>query len=247
VTILFIFAALNIQLEIKTMKKILLGFLVSLLGFAAMSQNIQAHYDMGEGRELLTTTVEMFKPDKLGSTFFFIDMDYGAGDIEGVSMAYWEIARTFTLGDSPFAAHIEYNGGFGQWKVGEDSGAYPIEDAWLGGIEYVWNAEDFSKGFTLQALYKNIRGKHDASFQLTAVWYVNFVNNKFTFAGFADFWKEDFVFETETTEFVFLTEPQIWYNASEHFSIGSEIELGSNFAGNKGFKVMPTIGAKWTL
>ena len=26
---------------------------------------------------MLTSTVEMFKPDKYGSTFFFIDMDYG--------------------------------------------------------------------------------------------------------------------------------------------------------------------------
>ncbi|MGQ8338908.1 DUF5020 family protein [Sunxiuqinia sp. A32] len=229
------------------MKKFLLILLVGVLTLGAAAQNLQTHYDMGKDRGYLTTTVEMFRPDKAGSTFFFIDMDYGAGDVDGVSLAYWEIARAFKLGKSPFAAHIEYNGGFGQWKAGDAGGAYQIEDAWLGGFEYSWNAEDFSRGFTLQALYKNIRGKHDASFQLTGVWYLNFANNKLSFNGFADFWREDFVFGTNETKFVFLTEPQIWYNVCEHFSFGSEIELSSNFGGMEGFNVMPTLGAKWTF
>jgi hypothetical protein len=53
--------------------------------------------------------------------------------------------------------------------------------------------------------------------------------------GFADFWREDNVFGTsETTDFVFLAEPQLWYNFSQHFSLGGEVEVSSNFAGNKG-------------
>ena len=38
------------------------------------AQNIQIHYDIG--REAVTSTVEMFRPDGGGSTFFFIDFDY---------------------------------------------------------------------------------------------------------------------------------------------------------------------------
>ncbi|MGE4586894.1 MAG: hypothetical protein AB7D05_06085 [Mangrovibacterium sp.] len=45
------------------MKKILLFLFASFLAFGAFSQNIQAHYDMGDDREYLTTTVEMFRPD----------------------------------------------------------------------------------------------------------------------------------------------------------------------------------------
>ena len=56
------------------------------------------------------------------------------------------------------------------------------------------DAKDFSKGFTLQVLYKYIRGKHDLSFQLTGVWYWNLFNEKLSFTGFADFWREDMVF-----------------------------------------------------
>jgi hypothetical protein len=200
---------------------------------------------MGKGRGYLTSTVEMFRPDKTGNTFFFIDFNYGDGDVEGVSLAYFEIARCFKLGDSPFSWHGEYNGGFGQWKDGNASGAYTISDAWLTGIDYSWNSQDFSKGFSLKVLYKNLANTVDDkpnSFQLTGVWHLNFAKGKLSFTGFADFWKE----KTDYGKYIFLSEPQIWFNASSHFSVGSEIELSNDF-NMDGFKVMPTLGAKYTF
>ena len=66
------------------MKKII--FVISFLVFnfcAVSAQNIQLHYDLGHslydglsGRPNVTTTVEMIKPDKWGSTFMFTDIDY---------------------------------------------------------------------------------------------------------------------------------------------------------------------------
>src|SRR5665647_2552933 len=97
------------------MKKLVLAFIASLFAFGAFSQNIQLHYDMGKTRKMLTSTVEMFRPDKTGNTFFFIDMDYGGNDVtKGPSLAYFEIARSFKLGKSPFSFHVEYNGGLFQ-------------------------------------------------------------------------------------------------------------------------------------
>ena len=228
------------------MKKLVLILFVCLMGVGAYAQNVQTHYDLGEGRNYLTTTVEMFRPDKYGSTFFFIDMDYGSNGVKGVSLAYWEIARAITLFKSPFAAHVEYNGGFLQGAPGV---AYQINDAYLGGVEYSWNAKDFSRGFTLQTLFKSIRDKNDASFQLTGVWYMNLLKNKVTFSGFADFWKEDnhFFDGKEDTKFVFLSEPQLWYNFCKNFSAGSELELSTNFGGNRGFMANPTVAMKYTF
>ena len=212
-----------------------------------VAQNIQLHYDFGKGRQYLTSTVEMFKPDKYGSTFFFIDMDYNPGSIKGIGLAYWEIARAFKFRENPFAFHVEYNGGFGQ----NQSIAYTINDSWLCGFEFSKNTKDFSRGFTLQAMYKYIRGKHYPSFQLTGVWYLNFSNNRFTFTGFADFWRENMVFpdssgKNKTTRFILQSEPQLWYNFNRSFSAGSEVELSFNFAG-KGVWVMPTLGIKATF
>jgi len=229
------------------MKKLVLAFVAGLFAFGAFSQNIQLHYDMGKDRGYPTTTVEMFRPDKTGNTFFFIDFDYGVGDVPAERrFTYFEIARCFKLGKSPFSWHAEYNGGFGQWKAGTASGAYSISNAWLTGVDYSWNASDFSRGFSLKALYKNIANTVDDkpnSFQLTGVWYLNFAKNKMRFCGFADLWRE----KTAFGKMVFLTEPQLWYNFTPKFAAGSEIEISNNFAGQDGFKINPCASLKYTF
>jgi hypothetical protein len=232
------------------MKKQLLFFgLAFLICGNIWAQNLQVHYDLGENRNHLTTTLEMFKPDAWGNTFFFVDFDYNAGDVEGVSLAYMEIARALKFWESPLAVQVEYNGGFGQFTTPGGNMAYQINDAWLSGLQYTFNNSDFSKVFTLQLLYKNIRGKHDFSYQLTGVWGLHFFDRKVSFMGFADFWREDmnYIGTDKVTEFVFLTEPQIWYNFSSNFSLGTEIEISSNFGGNKGFMINPTLAVRWTF
>lgn len=213
------------------------------------AQNVQLHYDLGKDRKFLWTHVEMFKPDKWGSSFFFIDMNYGEGNVHGVSMAYWEISRALKFWKSPFALHVEYNGGFGQFKTSTPlNGAYQINNAWLFGGEYTWNTKDFSKVFTLQAMYKTIQDKNKASFQITGVWAIQMLKNKVTFSGFADFWREDnFTGTSDMTKYVFLTKPQLWYNCTEHLSLGTEGDISANFSGHKGFMVNPMLSAKWTF
>jgi hypothetical protein len=228
------------------MRKNLLSLALILTIFVVEAQNVQLHYDMGKDRGYLTSTVEMFRPDKTGNTFFFIDFDYGVGDLKGVSLSYFEIARCFKLGKSPFSWHGEYNGGFGKFKATPFDGAYTINNAWLTGIDYSWNASDFSKGFSLKALYKNIANTMDKKphgFQLTGVWYINFAKGKIAFTGFADLWKE----KTAYGKMVFLSEPQLWFNINKNFALGSEVELSSNFGGLDGFKVMPTLGLKYSF
>lgn len=223
------------------MKRIVLLFFV-LVGFvSSKSQNLQLHYDMGEDRGYMTTTLEMFKPDKNGSTFFFVDFDYNKDAGNSVSFAYMEIARGLKFWDSPWEIHVEYNGGTF------------VNDAWLLGANYTWNNSDFTRIFTLQGMYKNIKDYEDPSFQITGVWTMHFANKKVTFSGFADLWKEKKVFEEYTggglpdiveTDYIFLTEPQIWYNATEKFSLGSEVEIASNFT-EKGITICPTLAVKW--
>ncbi len=225
------------------MKKVFLFLMVSCLAGFAMAQNVQLHYDFGKDHNFLTTTFEMFKPDAYGNTFAFVDMDYAANDVKGVTMAYWEIARVFKTKKMPIGIQVEYNGGM----VRGENWAANINSAWLAGIDYSWNTADFSKGFSVKALYKYIKDKHNASFQLTGVWYLHFLDRKLSFTGFADFWKEDNVFGTEKTDFVFLTQPQLWYNITKHFSAGTEIEIANNFAGEEGWKVNPSIAVKYNF
>jgi len=233
------------------MKKLLILLSLFTAASALKAQNVQLHYDLGKDRKYLTSTVEMFKTDNWGSTYYFVDMDYGAGGAQGVGMGYWEISRGLKFWKSPFELHVEYNGGFGQFKATPYNGAYQINDAWLFGGNYTWNTADFSKIFTLQAMYKTIRSKNNMSFQITGVWTIQLFKKKVTFDGFADFWREDNIVgvgaNTKATNFVFLTEPQFWYNCTDHFSVGSEIEISSNFKGHNGVMVNPTIAGKWNF
>lgn len=209
-----------------------------------ISQNLRVHYDFGDGRKYITTTLEQFKPDSYGSTFFFVDFNHSK---KGASEAYWEIARDLKFWDFPIAAHFEYNGGL--------NSAIQFNNCYLVGVSYSWNATDFSKGFTIQAMYKNIeRNQEPHNFQLTGVWYLHLFDGKFTFSGFADFWREkhnvskdNFQNHSKKSNFVFLSEPQIWFNINKTFSVGSEIELSNDFAGMYGFKVNPTVAIKYNF
>lgn len=249
------------------MKKTILSaimIIASMSGFAQV--NLQLHYDFGRminrdaepERPQVTTTVEMFKPDKWGSTFFFVDFDYYSN---GVGGAYWEIAREFNvakLDDSnSFAAHVEYNGGL---SINKSNFGARFQPAALVGGAWNWHSADYSAVFSLQVMYKQyfqqtiqkVKTPATYGFQVTPVWNVNFIDGKMTFAGFADLWYG------HTTKFdadgkqekglVFLTEPQLWYNATSQLSIGTEIELSNNFvytADGSTFQVNPTLALKW--
>ncbi|MDR0431001.1 MAG: DUF5020 family protein [Tannerellaceae bacterium] len=233
------------------MRKYLILKVLILLPFGLlMGQNIQLHYDLGgsmynkelNGRPVLTSTVEMFKPDKWGSTFFFIDMDY---ESKGIVSAYWEIARELNFREGPFSIHVEYNGGVTE--------SFPFQNAYLGGLTYTYNSGDFTKGFAFSTMYKYIQ-KNDKphNFQLTGTWYLHFFNDGLcTFTGFADFWKE----KTAAGDFIFMAEPQFWMNLNKmngiaddfNLSVGSEVELTYNFANRGGFYAIPTLAIKWTF
>ncbi len=242
------------------MKKLAL-FAVLLCSFVTVKAqlNVQVHYDLGHhlykeldgsdpsdiDRTKLTTTVEYLNSDKWGGTFLFVDMDYTR---KGVTLAYWEIARDLKFWNAPISAHLEYNGGVTKGAT--------LSNCFLAGPNYQWNNANYSKGFSLAAMYKYIGhatffdGPHH-NFQITGTWYLNFAKNKCTFNGFVDFWKE----KTLAGEYIFMSEPQFWVNLNAfdaisddfNLSFGTEVEITNNFGGMNGFYAIPTVGMKWTF
>lgn len=94
--------------------RLLPTILLAMISLGAAAQNVQLHYDFGSNSA--TTTVEMFRADNAGSTFFFVDLDYNPK----VSGAYWEIAREFCFWQESkvnwLSLHLEYNGGLNTGK-----------------------------------------------------------------------------------------------------------------------------------
>ncbi len=228
---------------------LLLVALVASIASKIEAQNLQVFYDTE--RKCITSTIEMFRPDAFGSTFYFVDMDYSPTAVG----AYTEIAREFCFWQdsklSWLSAHAEFNGGF-------DLGNGSYNNAWLLGLTYSGHTADFSKTWSITASYKAISGtiglngkKQPHNFQLTGVWGISFANGWCSFSGFADFWREARIWQG--TNFIFISEPQLWVNLNNikgwekiNLSVGGEVELSNNFV-TKGFKVMPALGAKWTF
>lgn len=224
---------------------------------AKAQTNVQTFYDFGKDRSYVTTTFEMFKGDKFGDTFFFIDHYYNSTDkalkADGKSSAingsYFEIERGINFWQDSdlkdLSGHIEYDGT--TWGQG----------TWCFGAKYFFHSEDFSKTLSLYAMYETFRGFGEADIPLkfTAVWGISnlFGLNGLTFKGFADLWGNNtfWLADGTTTKWTFLTEPQLWINLGNafdgHLDLGGELELSYNFAGNKGFMCNPCAGIRWTF
>jgi len=236
------------------MKKLMTIALMAVAALSANAQNIQLHYDFGRniytgeeaGRSKVTVTLEQFKADQWGSWYYFVDLDLSSHFTES---AYTEISRELNLSkDLPIAAHVEYDGGLSK------SGSF--QQAGLIGAAYNGHNADFSKTWSVQLLYKQFFKSYDnthsyASAQLTGVWGLNFLDNKLSFAGFIDFWRGEKA--NGHGCLVVLTEPQLWYNFTKHFSVGTEWEISDNFVYNadptsdKTFFINPTLAVKWNF
>ena len=248
--------------------------LLGLVSYANAQTNIQEMYDFNRGH--FTTTLEMFQGDKWGSTFFFNDI-YHPSDMDAPTGYYTEIARALNFWQNsklaPLSLHVEWNGG------------EFANNAWLFGVEYFLHNSDFSNTFTFELMYKRISGQKtldgipaiarpydkvsDIPIQFTFVWGMkNLLGvTGLTFSGFLDIWGEKNAWAwdalghaTDVTDWVVLSEPQLWYNVGQHFgcpnlNIGGEVELAYNFSGaypavwanRKGFTVAPCLGVKWVF
>ena len=211
--------------------------MIIILNTFVFSQNLQLHYEASGDREYLVSTLEMFKPDQFGSTFWFVDMEYNTPGVKNGNLAYWEIARSITLPINNLSATIQYNDG-----VASD---FPIGQVWLVGLNYYLDL-----GFValpVDVLYRAAQGADSPDFQVTTSWYVPLMDGNIEFSGFFDFLSQD-EFGTEDKEIVILGEPQLWYIANEHLSIGTEVEISNNFVfGADGIQALPTVGLRWTF
>lgn len=247
-----------------TLSVCLLALSISLLA----GTNIQIYYDFGslgtacanQRSNRVTTTLELFYPDPWGNTFAFIDLDYNIHPNDPKNtpfMAYFEIARCLNFWQKTavkdLSLQVEYNGGLGLYKAGENLGGYGINHAALVGLNYCLHTADYKNIFNLELLYKyivdDLNGVHNAApLQFTFVWGCDDFCTApgLRFSGFLDIWGQKM---SDGQSFCLISEPQLWYNVGRWFkcpnlNIGTEIEFSYNFTG-KGFMCNPCLGIKW--
>jgi len=234
--------------------KIIIVLVLLFISCIVKSQNLQMHYDFGEDRKFYTATLEMFKPDTLGSTFWFVDFDFNfPGSPRSMSAAYWEISRDFYipgLRKNPafdqLTFHIEYNDGFTAYK--EDTsdlmGSFTYNSVFLTGFTHPIRVGQVV--LTSQWLCRMPRGMDVPDFQFTLIWFRPVFKGKVLITGYADFYSQDKISDPDKKELVFQTEPQLWYLISPKIALGGEIEISKNFPfGPDEWKLMPTLGFRW--
>ena len=226
-------------------------FTLSFVAFASLNaQNLQLHFDPRHAfygddvaaKNYLTATFEMFKPDAWGSTFMFVDFDFN-GDKRNIGLVYAEIARAFKIKDFALMPHLEYNGGLGT--------GFSIPSSYLAGAQYPFKLGNFFMG-TYLAYKLNAFTELSHDVQWTLTWNSAFPNSKVSLAGFLDLWTEN---KNRATgeggkKLILLSEPQVWYNFTPNFAIGSEIELSYNFVNafaESKFYAVPTLATKWNF
>ena len=229
------------------LRKLLLLSL-SLVALTSLNaQNLQLHFDPRNAlygndvaaKNYLTATFEMFKPDAWGSTFMFVDFDLN-GDKRNIGLVYAEIARAFKIKDFALMPHLEYNGGLGT--------GFSIPSSYLAGAEYPFQLGNFFMG-TYVAYKLNAFTKLSHDVQWTLTWNSAFHNSKVSLGGFLDLWSEnkDRVNGEGGKKLIMLSEPQLWYNFTSNFALGTEVELSYNFAGADKFYAIPTLATKWNF
>ncbi|MDR2950276.1 MAG: DUF5020 family protein [Prevotella sp.] len=236
------------------LKKTLFLLILLVSSFSVYAQNLQLHFDPRHGlhgdkvseKNYFTATFEMFKPDKWGSTFMFVDLDFNQSR-GNIGTMYLEIARDLKLGKSPIMAHVEFNGGVGK----AENFGFSIANAYMAGASYATNI----KGLTLSTylVYKyNAFQRVSNDVQWTFTWGVDLFNNKVRVNGFFDLWTQDkntvHGVDRDGKKIILLTEPQFWYNVSSNLALGTEIEISNNFiTGTNKVYMNPTIAAKWNF
>lgn len=239
-------------------RKILFSLAILCATAAVQAQNLQLHFDprnslYGDAvstSNYLTGTFEMFKPDQWGNTFMFVDADLNFNK-KNIGLVYGEIAREFKIGDFPLLPHLEFNGGLGLVK-GTDFG-FSIPSSYMAGFGYPFQLGNFFMN-TYLAYKLNAFEEVSNDAQWTVTWNATLAGGKLSLGGFMDLWTEDKSF-TEGSgatgkKVVFLSEPQLWYNVTPNFALGTEVELSYNFVNKfveSKFYAIPTLATKWNF
>ncbi|NUO18562.1 DUF5020 family protein [bacterium] len=182
--------------------------------------NGQLHRDFN--REVFTSTVEVWSGDRIGSTFFFADFDFGSS---GQEQSYFEVSRHFELMRPQKLGHLNASVQFNDGVTPSDgySGKL-IPRTLLAGLALT-ELKSGNAVFELQILARQEFGAK-LGWQLTGVWFVPVANSPFEILGYVDWNTNEYGEQPVSIQ----AEPQFQVRRG-HVVFGSEIEISRNFAG----------------
>lgn len=240
----------------------------------SLQLDMQAHGNFSEllygkessivkGLPLSTFTLEGTGLDKIGSTYFFVELEVGNANVLSNKMlggAYIEFSRDWCFWQksklSGLAIHTEFDAGvgYGGDSWGSRANGWDFKTALLGGLSYTWlDPGKWMAQLQLLNRYtlKDRYGNGGEGFQVTLVWQYNPVK-WFTFSGYGDFFANPENGKFGPEAFHLVVEPYCWFNITDYISVGTRIRTSYNFYKDLGvydrrFYCAPTIGVKWNM
>jgi len=213
------FTHLKLNMNIK------LAHLLCLIPFLASAQfNLQQHYDLG--RQIQTTTAEIFKVSNNNVTFAFMDInyDYRHFDKKGATDIWYELAwyQKLPLLGGQLNGTIQYNDGIYFLPADSSTLSSDVHSAWLGGISYPFQVGEYV--IPVDLLLRQQEGDNNVTIQMTVVWFIP-LNQRFTLLGNLDFWTN-----ASGPVWSIQAEPQLLANFG-NAGIGLEMEISRSFPG----------------
>lgn len=245
----------------KKLMFVIAGFLPAL----AFTQDIQLHYDLRHSfdpahnaKNFPTIYFQYFKSQdsghafiKPGSFLFKMQADL-LGEKSNIGKVYMQASQTLRFWRPQVFLHLSYSGGLGITEPEKQYSYYIINTFSVGAAyNFQW------KGAWLSSVldYKYIPYKKPtADFLYTLYWWKGLFNYKVEFAGDFSVWMEnrnhgdDYTKNLSGKRFSFFAEPQVWYNISQKFSVGSKTNMfyHVNTTDNV-FQAYPTLAAKYKM
>ena len=232
-------------------------FFLSLITLACPAQvNIQLLYDCVETP---ITTIETYKGDRWGDTYFFIDHYYFTHQSDGQRSwtdveSYYEFERGLNFWKNTRLRDLFLHLEFDFNSIGNGSGMTCI------GARYAFHNADFSRTASVALMYDHFigNGSADVPLKFTGTWNVGhlFGLGGLTFNGFFDVWGNNTEYLTDQMEigyahFSVVSQPQLWMNMSDigvpNLNLGGEVVLGYNHRGTHGLSCQPCVGLKWVF
>jgi len=230
----------------------------------AFSQQLQLHYDVRHtidpnqnAKNFATLYFEYFKSQDSGRAYFKpgsfllkMQADF-VGVQNNMGKFYMQVSQSFRCWQPKIFLDVQYSGGLGITEPKEYS--YYINNTLSLGLSYPFKWKNAY--LTSQLNFKYVPYKKSSSdFLYTLYWWQGLFNYKAEFSGDFSTWTENKNHGDEITKtlhgksFSFFAEPQFWYNFSNHFSIGTKVNMYYHVNTTKDiFQVYPTVGVKCKL
>jgi hypothetical protein len=235
--------------------KYLLLFFLPLSSISVRSQSLQLHYDFRHSvdpkhnaKNFPTLFFEYFKGGDSGSFLLKTQGDF-IGEKNNIGKFYTQVSHSFRFWQPKIFLQLEYSGGLGISEPG--SYGFYLTNAFSLGLGHPfqwWGA--WLNAYTCYSFSNFKKPSHDALFSF--YWWKGFFNYKLEFSGDFSLWTrnknrgDSFTMNEKGKRFSFFGEPQLWFNASTNFSVGSKINLYYHVLVNENvFQVYPTAAIKY--